>query len=52
MNDLNDFFYRLSKEGKRVIYFVYEYEPLLDSSNMTMTDYARIACDIQVSDHS
>ncbi|CAD5122432.1 DgyrCDS10856 [Dimorphilus gyrociliatus] len=37
----------LSKEGKRVIYYIYEYEPLLDSSNMTMTDYAKLASDIE-----
>ena len=39
----------LSKEGKRVIYQVCEYEPLLDSCNMTMTDWARLAFDIDVS---
>ena len=41
---------RLSKEGKRVIYCIYEYEPLLDSCNMTIDDYARLATDISVSD--
>lgn len=39
----------MSKEGKRVIYCVYEYEPLLDSANMTINDYARLANDIKVS---
>ena len=28
---------------KRVIYTVYEYDPLLDSSNMTMDDWITIA---------
>ncbi|XP_023932690.1 L-asparaginase-like [Lingula anatina] len=37
----------LSKEKKNVIYCVYEYEPLLDSCNMTMDDWARIASDIK-----
>ena len=40
---------RLSPEGKRIIYCLYEYEPLLDSVNMTIRDYARIANDIKVS---
>ncbi len=31
-----------------MIYCVYEYEPLLDSSNMTIDDYARLASDIMV----
>ena len=38
----------LSKEGRRVVYTIWEYDPLLDSSNMTMTDWARLARDIQV----
>ncbi|EDX17032.1 GD17975 [Drosophila simulans] len=33
---------------RRVIYQIAEYTPLLDSSNMTMNDWARIASDIQV----
>ncbi|XP_064624902.1 L-asparaginase-like isoform X2 [Lineus longissimus] len=37
----------LSKEGKHIIYSVYEYEPLLDSCNMTMDDWARVARDIK-----
>lgn len=36
-------------ESRRVIYQVTEYSPLLDSSNMTMDDWARIAKDIYVS---
>uniref|UniRef100_T1J509 asparaginase n=1 Tax=Strigamia maritima TaxID=126957 RepID=T1J509_STRMM len=36
-------------ENKRVIYTVYEYDPLLDSSNMTINDWIRIATDIQES---
>ena len=31
---------------KRVIYTIYEYEPLLDSSNMQPDDYITIAKDI------
>ncbi|XP_023932689.1 L-asparaginase-like isoform X2 [Lingula anatina] len=37
----------LSKEKAYVVYCVYEYEPLLDSCNMTMDDWARIASDIK-----
>ncbi|XP_067641032.1 L-asparaginase isoform X2 [Eurosta solidaginis] len=36
-------------EKRRVIYQVTEYAPLLDSSNMTMNDWARIARDIHQS---
>ena len=32
---------------KRVIYTIYEYDPLLDSSNMTMDDWIQIAQDIK-----
>lgn len=32
---------------KRVIYTIYEYDPLLDSSNMTMDDWISIANDIK-----
>ncbi|KAK2165000.1 hypothetical protein LSH36_56g02010 [Paralvinella palmiformis] len=41
----------LSKEGKRIIYCIYEYEPLLDSSNMTYDDYGRLAADIMDNYH-
>ena len=34
---------------KRVIYTIYEYDPLLDSSNMTMDDWIQIAKDIRES---
>ena len=37
---------------KRVIYTIYEYDPLLDSSNMTMDDWIQIAKDIRESYHS
>ncbi|CAG0920491.1 unnamed protein product [Notodromas monacha] len=40
-----------TREAKRVIYTVFEYEPLLDSSNMTMDDYVRIAEDIKTAYH-
>ena len=33
---------------KRIRYSILEYEPLLDSSNMTMSDWIRIATDIEV----
>ena len=39
---------RLSKEGRRITYSVSEYEPLLDSANMTVDDYGRLAKDIKV----
>lgn len=35
-------------ERRRIIYTITEYEPLLDSSNMTFTDWVKIAEDIQV----
>ena len=34
-------------EHRRVIYTIYEYDPLLDSSNMTMDDWIQIAKDIE-----
>lgn len=34
---------------QRVVYSITEYEPLLDSSNMTMADWSHIAEDIYVS---
>ena len=33
---------------KRTIYTIFEYHPLLDSSNMSVCDYKRIAADIKV----
>lgn len=33
---------------KRILYTIYEYSPLLDSSNMTMDDWMNIAKDLQV----
>lgn len=35
-------------ELRRIIYSITEYEPLLDSSNMTFSDWMKIAQDIQV----
>lgn len=35
-------------EHRRIIYTITEYEPLLDSSNMTFQDWQKIAQDIQV----
>ncbi|XP_034938412.1 L-asparaginase 1-like [Chelonus insularis] len=34
-------------DGRRIIYNVLEYSPLLDSSNMTMDDWIKIASDIR-----
>ncbi|KAJ3322968.1 hypothetical protein HDU76_013780, partial [Blyttiomyces sp. JEL0837] len=34
--------------GKRIKFSVLEYDPLMDSSNMTMTDWVKIATDIEV----
>lgn len=34
-------------DHKRVVYQIYEYDPLLDSSNMTMDDWIQIAKDIK-----
>lgn len=36
-------------ESRRVVYTITEYDPLLDSSNMTITDWIHIAEDIKVS---
>lgn len=35
-------------ERRRIIYTISEYEPLLDSSNMSFSDWERIAVDIRV----
>jgi len=35
------------QDHRRIIYTIYEYEPLLDSSNMTMDDWVQIATHIQ-----
>ncbi|CAN7939594.1 unnamed protein product [Ixodes hexagonus] len=35
-------------DPKRVVYFIYEYDPLLDSSNATMDDWICIAQDIEL----
>ncbi|CAG0905653.1 unnamed protein product, partial [Darwinula stevensoni] len=40
-----------TREKKRVVYTIFEYEPLLDSSNITMDDYIRIASDIKSTYH-
>ena len=37
---------------KRVIYTIYEYDPLLDSSNMTMDDWIQIAKDVKQNYHN
>lgn len=35
-------------ENRRVVYTITEYDPLLDSSNMTISDWVHIAEDIKV----
>ena len=40
---------REQDDGSRIVYYVHEYDPLLDSSNMTFDDYVQMATDIQVS---
>lgn len=40
-------FHGLSKDNKRIVYTVHEYNPLLDSSNMTTDDWGRIGKDIE-----
>ncbi|KAL5008955.1 hypothetical protein ScPMuIL_014536 [Solemya velum] len=37
----------ISREGRRIFYLVVEYTPLMDSSNMTMEDWGKIATDIK-----
>ncbi|KAI8478867.1 hypothetical protein Bbelb_434090 [Branchiostoma belcheri] len=38
----------LSKYGKHVLYWILEYDPILDSCNMNMDDWGQIAADIHV----
>uniref|UniRef100_A0A669D6F5 asparaginase n=1 Tax=Oreochromis niloticus TaxID=8128 RepID=A0A669D6F5_ORENI len=38
---------QLSKQNKRIVYTILEYNPLLDSSNMTTDDWGRIGKDIE-----
>ncbi|XP_070776402.1 60 kDa lysophospholipase isoform X1 [Enoplosus armatus] len=40
-------FHGLSKDNKRIVYTILEYNPLLDSSNMTTDDWGRIGKDIE-----
>uniref|UniRef100_A0A8C5FH17 asparaginase n=1 Tax=Gadus morhua TaxID=8049 RepID=A0A8C5FH17_GADMO len=40
-------FHRVYKDNKRVVYTFLEYSPLLDSSNMTTEDWAKIGKDIE-----
>lgn len=39
-------------EARRIIYTIIEYDPLLDSSNMTIKDWVQIAADIKVKLHT
>lgn len=36
-------------ESRRIVYTIIEYDPLLDSSNMSIKDWVQIADDIKVS---
>lgn len=38
---------RDKKQATRVVYTIHEYTPLIDSSNMAVSDYRKIAADIQ-----
>ncbi|XP_031703806.1 60 kDa lysophospholipase isoform X1 [Anarrhichthys ocellatus] len=40
-------FHGLSKDNQRIVYTVIDYNPLLDSSNMTTDDWGRIGKDIE-----
>ena len=40
--------FQVQGEHRRIVYTVTEYEPLLDSSNMSFTDWMKIAQDIKV----
>ena len=40
-----------NREGVRIIYTIHEYNPLIDSSNMQLVDYLKIAKDIEDSYH-
>ncbi|XP_061173483.1 L-asparaginase-like isoform X2 [Saccostrea echinata] len=44
--DEGDFLIMPHQRGRRVMYRILEYKPLLDSSNMMMTDWGKIASDI------
>lgn len=38
----------MTKDYKRIVYNVLEYNPLLDSSNMTTDDWVKIGTNIEV----
>lgn len=42
------FLHSLSKQNKRIFYTILELSPLLDSSNMTPDDWAKIAKKLEV----
>lgn len=44
------FLHSLSKQNKRIFYTILELSPLLDSSNMTPDDWAKIAKKLEVWD--
>lgn len=49
LNVWSNISYCSHQKGKRVMYRVMEYKPLLDSSNMMETDWGKIASDLFVS---
>ena len=40
-------YYRMTKENRRVLYWLYEYEELKDSSNLMIEDWVQMAKDIK-----
>jgi len=42
----------MNDEKCRVVYTIYEYDPLLDSTNMTMDDWINVCVDIKVNKYS
>ncbi|XP_023273043.1 60 kDa lysophospholipase isoform X2 [Seriola lalandi dorsalis] len=40
-------FHGMNKDNKRIVYTIFEYSPLLDSSNMTTDDWGKIGKDIE-----
>ena len=41
------FLHRISKQGKRIFYYIKEQDTIIDSSNMSMTEWLNIAKDIK-----
>lgn len=41
------FFHRISQHGVRILYYIKEYVPIKDSSNLTIEDWVTISLDIR-----